>query len=83
MFTAHSGFGKCLAKGTKVLMYDGIRHSFASRMSDNGLNAFEIQYLMGHSDIKTTLNYIHENKKLLIEKMNRVNSLNTFTAKSS
>lgn len=23
IFTAHSGFGKCLAKGTKVLMYDG------------------------------------------------------------
>ena len=68
--------------GLNNLTVYGIRHSFASRMSDNGLNAFEIQYLMGHSDIKTTLNYIHENKKLLIEKMNRVNSLNAIITKS-
>ena len=52
----------------------GLRHSFASRMSSSGLNAFDIKYLMGHAKIETTLNYVHEDKKVLIQKMNHVNS---------
>lgn len=59
--------------GLLGLVVYGIRHSFASRMSEAGFNAFQIKELMGHSDIKTTLNYIHHDKKFLIEKLNRIN----------
>ena len=50
----------------------GLRHSFASKLSDAGFNAFQIKYLMGHANIRTTLNYIHEDRFLLIQKMNDV-----------
>lgn len=60
--------------GIYDLVVYGIRHSFASRMSSAGFNAFEVKELMGHSDIKTTLNYVHQDKNLLIQKLNRVNS---------
>lgn len=48
----------------------GIRHSFASRLSDLGFNAFQIKYLMGHANIRTTLNYVHEDRNFLIQKLN-------------
>lgn len=64
--------------GLEKLTVYGLRHGFATRMSDGGLNAFEIQYLMGHTDIKTTRKYVHENKNLLIQKMDRVNSKHTY-----
>lgn len=52
----------------------GIRHSFASRLSNLGLNAFDIKYLMGHANIRTTLNYIHQDRNVLIDKLNSVYS---------
>lgn len=43
----------------------GIRHSFACELNDQDTNAFTIKELMGHSDIRTTLNYVHQkNEKL-------------------
>lgn len=37
----------------------GLRHTFGSRMSEEGANAFEIASLMGHTKIETTKRYIH------------------------
>lgn len=37
-------------------LYD-FRHTFATRMAEKGINPKMLQYLMGHSDIKTTLSY--------------------------
>lgn len=60
--------------GIKDLVVYGIRHSFPTRLSEAGFNAFEIKELMGHSDIRTTLNYMHHDKKVLIQKLNNVKS---------
>jgi integrase len=52
----------------KLTMY-GIRHTFGFRLNKEGANAFAIAALMGHSDLKTTRNYMHTSetdlKKLL------------------
>ncbi|RSM73484.1 site-specific integrase [Kibdelosporangium aridum] len=38
--------------------YD-LRHSFATRLAEAGVDPFEIARLMGHADVKQSMNYIH------------------------
>ena len=48
----------------------GLRHTFCYRLTSAGLNAFQIQYLMGHAEIETTLNYVHIDEAELLMKVN-------------
>ena len=45
------------------------RHTFGTDMANNGHNMFWLQNFMGHSDIRTTQQYLHstELKKLIID----------------
>ena len=47
--------------GMRDLVVYGLRHSFASKLSDQG-----------HSDIKTTLNYVTINQASISKKINKV-----------
>lgn len=58
--------------GYNDLTVYGIRHSLPARLVKLGFGAFEVRDVMGHSDIKTTLNYFHKDKKDLIQKFNGV-----------
>lgn len=58
--------------GLKGLTTYGIRHSFANRLSEAGVNAFHIQKLMGHADIKTTLNYQNPDKHQISESLKKI-----------
>ncbi len=41
------------------LRWNDLRHTFGTRLGMAGANAFEIQELMGHTDVRTSLRYEH------------------------
>ncbi|MBF0466880.1 MAG: site-specific integrase [Nitrospirae bacterium] len=53
---------------SNVRLYDASRHSFCSQLANMSVSPFHIQKLAGHSSIKTTLKYMHEDtEKLRVE----------------
>lgn len=49
-----------------------LRHTYASRMLDRGLNIREVQELLGHSSVQTTQIYTHVNPEQLRRKVQAV-----------
>jgi integrase len=45
--------------GVRVISFHDLRHTFASHLAMSGVSPFDIQKLLGHSDIKTTMRYTH------------------------
>lgn len=48
-----------------------LRHSFATHLLQKGVNIVEIQALLGHADIKSTLVYLHMGKQQLEKALER------------
>jgi integrase len=59
--------------GLKNYTVYGLRHGFGTRLAKQGVNSFYIAELMGHSDLKTTRGYVHFEKNLLIQILNKAN----------
>ena len=56
-------------------LYD-LRHTFGSRSAMAGVDLSTLKELMGHSDISTTMRYVHptpEHKRAAVEKLERFN----------
>ncbi len=51
-----------------------LRHSFASFLVNNGRSLYEVQKLLGHTQIKTTQRYAHLSQDTLLEAANSVSS---------
>ncbi len=47
----------------KNLSLHNLRHSFASHLLSMGVSLMDIQVLLGHSDIRTTMVYLHLNRR--------------------
>jgi integrase len=58
--------------GVRKIKFHALRHSFASHFMMNGGSIFELQIILGHSDVKTTMRYSHFSKSYLIGKTNIV-----------
>lgn len=44
---------------SRLIRFHDLRHSFASNFMMNGGNVFDLQKLLGHTDIKMTMRYAH------------------------
>jgi len=60
------------------LKFHSLRHTFATWLVQNGASIYEVQKLLGHSDIKTTQIYAHLLASELHSTVNRI----SFTSKS-
>lgn len=52
-----------------VRLHD-LRHTFASMLINNGRNLYEVQKLLGHTQVKTTQRYAHLARETLVEASN-------------
>lgn len=70
----NAGFKKHLARcalDRQGVTPHTLRHSFATHLLEKGVNIVEIQALLGHADIKSTLVYLHMGKKQLEKALER------------
>lgn len=51
--------GLCKRVGLRKIGWHTFRHTFASRLAENGVSMRTIQELLGHSDTNTTMRYAH------------------------
>ncbi|MFH1728619.1 MAG: tyrosine-type recombinase/integrase [Pseudomonadota bacterium] len=57
----------------KITFHAFCRHTFATNYIINGGRIEDLQNILGHSDLKTTMKYIHLSKNYLRDKMDVVN----------
>lgn len=57
-------FGKITDRcNLKAVNFHALRHTFATRLTENGTDVKTLSELMGHANIKTTLKYMHSSEQ--------------------
>ena len=62
---------RCQAGLDDVRVHD-LRHSFASFLVNNGRSLYEVQRILGHTQIKTTQRYAHLDQSSLLSAVNEI-----------
>ena len=78
--TIRKGFKKaCEAAGIPCgqvaaggLVWHDLRHTFATRLREEGVHELDIMQLMGHSSVKMTASYAHSTHRILQESVNKL-----------
>ncbi len=66
-------------KSMPVLTPHVFRHTFCTNLANAGMSIKSLQYVMGHSDVSTTMNiYAHESYQKVVEEMGRIQQLQAF-----
>jgi len=85
----HSFTNACRRAEIKGLTFHDLRHTFASRLVEKGIDLITVKELLGHSSVKTTERYTHTLKKekeraveTLIEKAAKAENLLTICKSS-
>jgi integrase len=61
-----------MAKTRKAISFHVARHTFGTLLADITANPYLIMELMGHSDIKTSMIYIHQSEQRLKKQLQNV-----------
>ncbi len=56
-YVTHNFNAVCRKAGLTDFKLHSLRHTFATRMIDNGVDVLTLSKILGHSDIKTTMIY--------------------------
>jgi integrase len=79
-FTQHYSCKKlyqaCREAGLPKIGWHKLRHSFASHLAQNSVSIQVIKELLGHADIKTTMQYAHLSPSILIGAINTLEPKN-------
>ena len=66
----------CKNAGVRVMKYHGLRHSFATRMLEKKVDIKTTSIILGHSDVKITMNtYMHPTEEMKKNAINITSSL--------
>ena len=69
-------FNACLQEiGLEGFHFHDLRRTFGTWLLEKGVDIRTIQYLLGHSDIKTTERYLAYGKQRNIEAVNKLNDI--------
>jgi site-specific recombinase XerD len=61
-----------LSEPNEVVRIHDLRHSFASFLVNAGRSLYEVQKILGHTQVKTTQRYAHLSQDTLIDAANEV-----------
>lgn len=63
-------------EGLEDFHFHALRHTYASNLLKYGANMSEVKELLGHEDIRTTMNvYVHNYRKDLVERVKVLDAL--------
>ena len=74
--------GACARAGIKNLRFHDLRHTFASRLVQRGVDLITVKDLLGHSSVRITERYTHSNKSLKAEAVGRLARKRVKTARN-
>ena len=62
--------------GIRNFRFHDLRHTFATRLADEGVDVIVLQKILGHSDVRTTMIYTHASNAAMHQAVEKLNGKN-------